>query len=323
MPGIEGLHHVTAIAGEPQQNINFYTGVLGMRLVKLTVNFDDPTTYHLYYGDGQGHPGTILTFFPWPGAPRGRIGTGQLTTTSFALPEKSLPYWRERLRTRDIEFEEAQSDFGDYLLSLRDPDGLQLELVATSKAEPDHVWEHGPVPTEYAIRGFHHVTLSENGYQRTASLLTEALGFHQIDNHGNRFRYAVANAAPSSIVDVVCVPEGRPGRVAVGTVHHVAWRTATDAQQLQWHDTLVERDYDVTPVLDRQYFRSIYFREPGGVLFEIATDPPGFATDETVERLGSSLKLPPWLEQVRADLERLLPPIKLPRIGGGTVDEAA
>jgi len=167
MHGIEGLHHVTAIAGEPQTNINFYTGVLGLRLVKRTVNFDDPTTYHLYYGDGQGHPGTIMTFFPWPGAPRGRIGAGQLTVTSFAVPEKSLPYWREHLRKRSVEFQETTSNFGQETLFLKDPDGLQLELVSTSNADPDRLWERGPVPTEHAIRGFHHVTLSEHGYERS------------------------------------------------------------------------------------------------------------------------------------------------------------
>lgn len=323
MPAIEGLHHVTAIAGEPQANINFYTSVLGLRLVKVTVNFDDPTTYHLYYGDGQGHPGTILTFFPWPGAYPGRIGTGQLTVTSFAVPEKSLPYWRERLRKRGVGFDEASSDFGEEMLFLRDPDGLQLELVSTSNAEPERVWQRGPVPTEHAIRGFHHVTLSENGYERTASLLIHTLGFKQIGKQRNRFRYAVANGAPSTMVDLVCAPEGRPGRVAVGTVHHVAWRTATDTEQVQWRDTLIEGEYDVTPIIDRQYFHSIYFREPGGVLFEIATDPPGFATDENVERLGTSLKLPPWLEEARPELERLLPPIELPKLGGGEAHEAA
>ena len=231
MAGIEGLHHVTAIAGDPQVNIDFYAGVLGLRLVKLTVNFDDPTTYHLYYGDGQGHPGTIMTFFPWPGAPRGRIGTGQLTVTSFTVPDKSLPYWRERLRKRGVAFEEATSDFGEELLFLRDPDGLQLEVVSTSNANPDRVWERGPLPTEHAVRGFHHVTLSENGYERTASLLTDVLGFKQIAKQGNRFRYAIADGAPSTMVDLLCAPEGRPGRVAVGTVHHVAWRTATNASK--------------------------------------------------------------------------------------------
>jgi len=323
MSKIEGLHHVTAIAGEPQTNVNFYTGVLGLRLVKLTVNFDDPQTYHLYYGDGQGHPGTIMTFFPWLGAMSGRIGTGQLTVTSFAVPEKSLPYWRERLRQREVEFQEATSNFGEELLFFPDPDGLQLELVSTPNAEPDRVWEGGPVPTEHAIRGFQRVTLSENGYERTAALLTETLGFKQVGKEDNRFRYTVGNGGAGRIVDLVCAPEGRPGRVAVGTVHHVAWRTATDQQQAQWRDRLTTLQYDVTPIIDRQYFHSIYFREPGGVLFEIATDPPGFATDETIDRLGTSLKLPPWLEEARSQLEQLLPPIELPKIGGGQTDEAA
>ena len=322
MAGIEGLHHVTAIAGEPQANINFYTGVLGLRLVKLTVNFDDPTTYHLYYGDGQGHPGTIMTFFPWPGAYRGRIGTGQLTVTSFAVPEKSLPYWRERLLKRGVDFDEARSDFGEEMLFLRDPDGLQLELISSSEADPDRIWERGPIPTEYAVRGFHHVTLSENGYERTALLLSETLGFKQIAKEGNRFRYTVAKGAPSTMVDLVCAPEGQPGRVAVGTVHHVAWRTASNEEQARWRSALTKLEYDVTPIIDRQYFHSIYFREPGGVLFEIATDPPGFATDETVERLGTSLKLPPWLEKARPELRKLLARIELPKIGG-EADEAA
>lgn len=322
MAKIEGLHHVTAIAGDPQTNINFYAGVLGLRLVKLTVNFDDPTTYHLYYGDGQGYPGTIMTFFPWLGAVRGRIGTGQLTDTSFAVPEKSLPYWRQRLREQKVEFDEETSEFGEETPFLKDPDGLQLELVSSSDANPDRVWEGGPVPTEHAIRGFHHVTLSENGYERSAALLTETLGFKQIAREKNRFRYVVGGA-PGTIIDLVCAPEGRPGRVAVGTVHHVAWRTPTDQEQAQWRNTLSEMQYDVTPIIDRQYFRSIYFREPGGVLFEIATDPPGFATDETVERLGTTLKLPPWLEKARPELEHLLPRIELPKIAGGKTDEAA
>jgi glyoxalase family protein len=323
MPRIEGLHHVTAIAGEPQTNIDFYTGVLGLRLVKLTVNFDDPTTYHLYYGDGQGHPGTILTFFPWPGAFRGRIGTGQLTVTSFAVPEKSLPYWTQRLSRSSIECEKTHSDFGEEIVFLKDPEGLQLELVSTPNANPDRAWEKGPVPAEHAIRGFSRVTLSENGHQRTASMLTQVLGFREIAKEGNRFRYGLDSGAPGAVVDVVCTPEGRPGRIAVGTVHHVAWRTPTDAEQVQWRENLIREEYDVTPIIDRQYFHSIYFQEPGGVLFEIATDPPGFAIDEPLDRLGSSLKLPSWLEEARPKLERLLPPIHVTVPAGGQADEAA
>jgi glyoxalase family protein len=322
LPDILGLHHVTAIAGDPQLNLDFYAGVLGLRLVKLTVNYDDPTTYHLYYGDGQGQPGTILTFFPWPGAFAGRIGTGQLTVTSFAVPERSLAYWKNRLVEHGTSVEEASSDFDEELLSFTDPDGVQLELVSTSRANPDHAWNRGPVPVDFAIRGFHHVTLSENGYERTASLLTDTLGFRRIHEHGARFRYAAGTGLPGTMVDLVCAPEGRPGRVAVGTVHHVAWRTPTAEQQVKWRETVKNLQYNVTPIIDRTYFHSIYFREPGGVLFEIATDPPGFAVDEPANALGSSLVLPSWLESERGELERVLPPVRLPKLNGGHADAA-
>jgi catechol 2,3-dioxygenase-like lactoylglutathione lyase family enzyme len=322
MSEILGLHHVTAIAGDPQKNIDFYAGILGLRLVKLTVNYDDPTTYHLYYGDGQGHPGTIMTFFPWPGAIAGRIGTGQLSVTSFAVPEKSFGYWKSRLTEHQRSVQETRSEFDEELLFFTDPDGLQLELVATPHANPDRVWSRGPVPADFAIRGFHHVTLSESGYERTASLLTDTLGFKRLQEHGSRFRYAVSTGIPGTIVDLICAPEGMPGRVAVGTVHHVAWRTPTDKQQAIWRETIRDLQYDVTPVIDRTYFHSIYFREPGGVLFEIATDPPGFAVDEPADGIGSSLVLPPWLEGERGELERILPTVQLPKPPGGQADAA-
>lgn len=307
---IPGLHHVTAIAGDPQTNIDFYTGVLGLRLVKLTVNYDDPGTYHLYYGDGQGHPGTMLTFFPWPGGMPGRIGTGQLTVTSFAVPERALEYWQKRFREHSVNCKEGRSLLDERTLAFADPDGLRLELVSAADASPDRAWEQGPVPVDFAIRGFHHVTLDEEGYERTAALLTETLGFRLVDSKGNQFRYAVASGGTGTIVDVLCAPAGRAGRVAVGTVHHVAWRTPTGAQQLLWRSAL--RSYNVTPVIDRKYFHSIYFREPGGVLFEIATDPPGFAVDEPASELGSHLLLPPWLEPSRAELQAVLPQVRLP-----------
>ena len=309
-PQILGIHHVTAIAGEPQANIDFYAGILGLRLVKLTVNFDDPTTYHLYYGDGQGHPGTILTFFPWPGAARGRIGTGQLTVTSFAVPEHSLNYWKQRFTGHSIDCKESRSLTDEHALTFSDPDGLQLELISTADANPDRAWARGPVPVEHAIRGFHHVTLSEEGYERTATLLTETMGFRLVESKQNQFRYAIGSGGTGTIVDVLCTPAGRPGRVSVGTVHHVAWRTPTDEQQALWRSALGE--YNVTPIIDRKYFHSIYFREPGGVLFEIATDPPGFAVDEPAGELGTHLLLPPWLEPSRTELESILPKLKLP-----------
>ncbi|MBV9444091.1 MAG: ring-cleaving dioxygenase [Acidobacteriaceae bacterium] len=316
MNSIPGIHHVTAIASDPQANIDFYGGVLGLRLVKLTVNFDDPTTYHLYYGDGQGHPGTILTFFPWPQARRGRIGTGQVTVTSFAVPDRSLDFWETYLQHRGVDGKRDRSLFGQEVLSLRDPDGLQLELASTPDAHPDRAWEHGPVPPEYAIRGFHHVTLTVEGYERTVELLTNTMGFRLIESKENRFRYSTQSGSDSkagTIVDVLCAPAARPGMVAVGTVHHVAWRTSTDDEQIQWRKTLSGQHYNVTPVIDRKYFHSIYFREPGGVLFEIATDPPGFAVDEAAETLGSHLVLPAWLEPHRAELEKVLPKVRLPQ----------
>jgi glyoxalase family protein len=320
---IPGIHHVTAIAGDPQTNIDFYAGILGLRLVKLTVNFDDPTSYHLYYGDSQGHPGTILTFFPWPDAIHGQVGTGQVTAISFAVPDGSLEFWENHLQERRIKYERVRSGFEEELLTLADPDGLQLELVSAPQTDPDRAWDHGPVPPEYAIRGFHHVTLMEEEYERTAMLLTGAMGFRLIGSNENRFRYATPGddlgLKAGTMADVLRTPAGRAGLVAVGTVHHVAWRTPTDEQQREWQKALSAQRYNVTPVIDRKYFHSIYFREPGGVLFEIATDPPGFAIDEPAGELGSHLVLPDWLEPYRAELERVLPKVRLPEAKGVSI----
>jgi len=311
---IRGIHHVTAIAGDPQRNLEFYTGVLGLRLVKLTVNYDDPAGYHFYYGDGQGQPGTILTFFPWPGAPRGRQGTGQVTLASFAVPQSSLGYWQERFQAHAVSSERPGSRFDEEVLAFRDPDGLPLELVASSRGDGREPWAGGAVPAEHAIRGFHGLTLAEEGYERTASLLAEFLGFRLAQEKGNRFRYQAGPEGTGALVDVLCLPNALPGRVAVGTVHHVAWRTPNDEEQKSWRAQIAALGFNVTPVIDRLYFHSIYFREPGGVLFEIATDPPGFTVDETVEQLGTGLMLPPWLEARRESLERSLPPLRLPRM---------
>jgi catechol 2,3-dioxygenase-like lactoylglutathione lyase family enzyme len=308
---IPGIHHVTAIAGDPQQNLDFYTGVLGLRLVKLTINFDDPGTYHLYYGNETGSPGTILTFFPWPDAPQGRLGTGQTTLVSFAIPAASLKFWMEHLKAHKLTFDGPFPRFDEQVLAFADPDHLQLELIATSGgSEP---WRGGSVPVEHGIRGFHSVTLSEEGYESTAGLLTSVLGFRQAGESGNRFRYVTGEGGASAIVDVLCQPELQRGAVAVGAVHHIAWRALDDAEQRAWRHEIGERGHNVTPVLDRNYFHSIYFREPGGVLFEIATDPPGFSVDEPVAELGQHLKLPSWLEPQRAQLEHILPKLKLPK----------
>jgi glyoxalase family protein len=309
---IFGIHHVTAIASDPQRNVDFYTGVLGLRLVKLTVNFDDPRSYHLYYGDELGHPGTILTFFAWLGVPKGRHGTGQVTVTSFSVPQASLDYWIERLSQRGVSYKGPTSRFDETILSLQDPDGLALELVAHSQAQNRPPWKEGTVPAEYAIRGIHTVTLSEDGYERTAKLLTETFGFRPLSEENNVFRFEVGGGGPGAYVDVRCAPELRRGLVAAGTVHHVAWRTPTDEQQQAWREALAGLNFNVTPVMDRKYFHSIYFREPGGILFEIATDAPGFTVDEPVEQLGTHLELPPWLEQDRSELEQVLPSLSLP-----------
>ena len=307
-----GIHHVTAICGDPQANVDFYASVLGLRLVKRTVNFDAPTTYHLYYGDEVGHPGTILTFFPWPGAPRGVRGTAQATATAFAVPPGSLEWWTDRLARSATRFETMEERFGERVLPLRDPDDLAIELVERSEATEQPWWEAGPVPAPYALRGFHGVTLTLEGHERTAALLSDVMGLEPSGQQENRFRYAAAQRGVGAMVDLIRAPGVRVGRVALGTVHHVAFRCATDAEQTAWQRRLADAGRSVTPVQDRQYFRSIYFHEPGGVLFEIATDPPGFTRDEAPEALGHALKLPPWLEPRRTFIEDRLPRLQVP-----------
>ncbi len=306
-----GIHHVTAIGGGPQRNVDFYVGLLGLRMVKKTVNFDDPETYHLYYGNGDGTPGSIMTFFPWAGAPTGLQGTGQLTVTSFSIPESSLGYWTDRLIDRGIRFEKPTQRFDDTVVSFADPEGMKLELVA-SATDDRAPWEDGTVPAEYAVRGFHHVTLSERDPERTTKLMTETLGFRQVEEADGRFRFEAGDGGPGNVVDVIDGSGDSRGRMGVGTVHHVAFRADDDEHQLAMREEVAGLGYDVTPVLDRNYFHSIYFREPGGVLFEIATDPPGFAADEAPEDLGTNLKLPPWLESRRGRIEEALPPLTLP-----------
>ena len=228
---IPGIHHITAIAGDPQRNIDFYTGILGQRLVKQTVNFDDPGAYHLYFGDEVGTPGTILTFFAWPGAPRGRWGTGQIVAVSFAIPAASLIYWSNRLQEHGVNVKEPVTRFGEQVLSFTDPDGLTLELITQQQAEQRRIWQNSPVPAVHAIRGFHSLTLAEAGYEATAAMLTDILSFQQLAPEGNRYRYVVGQGAA---IDVLSLAHETHGRIAVGTVHHVAWRATDDAQQLAW-----------------------------------------------------------------------------------------
>jgi glyoxalase family protein len=314
---IAGIHHVTAMAGDPQANVDFYTGALGLRLVKKTVNFDDPGTYHLYYGDELGHPGTIMTFFPWPLARRGVQGAGQATVTAFSVPEGSLGYWTERLSRLDVAFDDPKPRLGEEVLTVLDPDGLRLELVARA-GDDRQGWTGGPVPAEKAIRGFDGVTLTEWNLDVTQGVLAETMGFRRVGEEGNRVRFEVGPGGAGTRVDVLVSPAAARGHVSAGTVHHVAFRAVDEADQLAWREAVAESGLYVTPVLDREYFHSIYFREPGGVLFEIATDPPGFTRDETIASLGSSLKLPPWLEPDRARIEAALPPIEAYAPVGGT-----
>lgn len=321
-----GIHHVTAVASDPQRNADFYLRALGMRLVKRTVNFDVPDTYHLYYGDEQGTPGTILTFFPWPNAPRGRRGVGQATTVSFAVPEGSLGWWLSHLQRLGVEASHARTRFDEECLTLADHDGLVIELVAAADTPDTRPWERGPIPAEHAIRGFHSVTLSQVTTDATHDMLVDTLGFRLVAETSGRYRYDTGQGGPGARVDVVAEPEAPEGLVAAGTVHHVAWRAPDGDAQKNWRGDIVDAGVRVTPIIDRQYFESIYFREPGGVLLEIATDPPGFTKDEPLLELGKALKLPPWLEPRRDELEAALPDLKIPdpetwadeRTGGDT-----
>lgn len=306
-----GIHHVTAIASDPQRNLDFYTGPLGMRLVKLTVNFDDPGTYHFYFGDEQGAPGTIITFFPWPGARRGRAGTGQIGATAFSVPVNSLGFWRDRLAGLDIATTQ-ESRFDQEVLVFTDPDGMTLEIAGDSAVDTVPGWNGGLVPAEHAIRGFHSVTLWEADADETHTILHNGLGFAAIDEAGARTRYHIAEPGIGTRVDVLHLPETPPASGGAGTVHHVAWRTGDRDLQQEWQARVSARGLHVTDILDRQYFTSIYFREPGGVLFEIATDPPGFTLDESPEELGSALRLPPWYEKQRSVIETVLPSLRLP-----------
>jgi glyoxalase family protein len=315
-PDMPGIHHITAICSDPQRNVDFYCGLLGLRLVKKTVNFDDPGTYHLYYGDGVGSPGTIITFFAWllpPGVrANARQGTGQITTTPLRIPLESVDFWLDRFAAQDINFDGPTTRFGEQVIAFADPDGLPLELVARDGRAEQAAWEDSPIPPDRAIRGFAGAVLGLDGYEHTAAVLTDVMGFRQIAEEGSRFRFQAGEGDHAAMIDLHCQPEGERGRMGVGAVHHIAWRTASAATQLEWRSVIAAAGLNVSPVLDRNYFQSIYYREPGGVLFEIATDPPGFAVDEPLEALGTHLKLPAWLESRRERLEANLPELRIP-----------
>lgn len=312
-PPIKGLHHVTCICSDPPQNYQFYTTVLGLRLVKKTVNFDDPSSYHLYYGDSVGTPGSVITFFSWPGMPEVREGTGQASAIAFAVSEPALTYWRTRLEAHGVETRGPMQRLNEVYIEFADPDGLKLELVVADQGAAFQPWEKSPVPTEHQLRGFHAVTLSEAGYELTEALLTHQMGWSLLTDRDGRFRYQAPGAGPASRVDIVCQPGGRHGLSGNGAVHHVAFRVDDDAAQRAWRAALVSLGYNLSPVMDRSYFRSIYFREPGGILFEIATTAPGFAVDEALDSLGAALKLPPQYESVRSEIEDALVALPPPR----------
>jgi glyoxalase family protein len=302
-----GIHHVTAISGKAAHNLEFYKHVIGLRFVKKTVNFDDPGTYHLYYGDRVGHPGTILTFFPWEHAAPGRAGVGLTQQTAFRIPVGSIGYWTHRLVEKGVAHQQPERRFGEQVLSFGDPDGMSLALVGVTGAEAEPAWDGEGVPAEHAIRGFHGVTLMIEDGARTAAILRDVLGFKKAGQDGTLARFT-ADATVGGIVDIREAKGFLRGHLGRGSVHHIAFRAADDATQAAMARKLeTEHGLHPTPQLDRQYFRSVYFREPGGILFEIATDAPGFAVDEPVESLGEHLKLPPFLEARRKEIEAVLP----------------
>ncbi len=307
---IKGLHHVTAMAANPQDNVNFYAGILGLRLVKKTINFDAPDVYHLYYGDETGTPGSIMTFFPFRDMVPGSQGHGQTKATTFSIPSKSVDYWIKRFEQFKVPFKAPKHRFNETVIEFQDFDGLGLELI-TNDSDQRTPFSYGSIPLEYAIRGFYSVELLETKYEYTESVLVDLLNHEFVAEEGNRRRYAPKDAQPGQIIDLVYDGQRTFGVGGSGTVHHIAFDTETDDTQLEVRERVIRGGLMPTQVLDRQYFHSIYFREPGGVLFEVATSPPGFTFDESVETLGTDLKLPSWEEHRRAYIEGLLEPITL------------
>jgi glyoxalase family protein len=312
MSVISGLHHVTAIAGDPQENLDFYAGRLGMRLVKRTVNQDVPGTYHLFYADSVGHPGSDLTFFPWPDMPPGRQGVGHTVEVALAVPPGSLAWWTVRVREAGNAAGQVETRFGEQVLPLRDPHGLPIALVETADAREFTPWDGSPVPAERQIRGLHGVRLLARHLAPTATFLTDGLGFRQIAEENGWRRYAVGEGGSGRVLDLQAGADRPRGEWGVGSVHHIAWRVPDDAAEAVAQRRILEAGRRPTEVIDRFWFKSVYFTEPGGALFEIATDGPGFGVDEAPGALGSTLVLPPWLESRRSAIEASLPPLRLP-----------
>ncbi len=305
-----GIHHVTAIAGPARRNLDFYTRTLGLRLVKKTVNFDDPGTYHFYFGDETGSPGTILTFFPWEHVAPGRLGVGETQETVFRVPEGAIGYWTHRFIEKGVAHDAPARRFGETIVSFRDPDGMRLALIGVPGIESEPAWTDGDVPAEVAVRGFHSVNLLLKEAAPTGAILTDVLSFSEVGREDRIVRYKAGDTAIGGIVDIHEAGSFLPCRMGGGSVHHIAFRAADDTEELAMKKKLAENHgIDTTEQRDRNYFRSVYFREPGHVLFEIATDVPGFAIDEPVASLGRSLKLPPVYESRRREIEQVLPEV--------------
>ncbi|WP_061792200.1 ring-cleaving dioxygenase, partial [Cytobacillus firmus] len=302
-----GIHHISAIVGHPQENVDFYAGVLGLRMVKQTVNFDDPGTYHLYFGNNEGKPGTIITFFPWAKASQGVIGDGQVGVTSYAIPKGALGFWKDRFEKFKISYT-TEKRFSEESIRFRDPHGLVLEMVERDEGETN-TWTFGAITPDVAVKGFAGATLYSSQPDQTALLLERVMGLERIGEEGEMIRFQ-SSAQIGNVIDLKKIP-GKRGQMGVGTVHHIAWRAEDDQDQLEWLEYVRSNGYGVTPVRDRNYFNAIYFREHGEILFEIATDPPGFAHDESPGKMGEMLMLPEQYENMRNGIERKLIPIEV------------
>ncbi|MBS3944969.1 MAG: ring-cleaving dioxygenase [Melioribacter sp.] len=307
---INGIHHITVMASDPQANYDFYSDLLGMRFIKKTVNFDAPDVYHLYYADEVGTPGTVLTFFPFPDARRGKRGTGEISTVYFSVPSKSINYWVNRLASRAVDFDGPAKKFGYEYISLLDPDGMKIEIVADPTADNIMGWKNGDVPAEHSIRKFFGVNYYLKRAAESENLLVNVMGAKLNGTEGKIKRYSFGEESSEAFVDIFEDGNTERGISGAGTVHHIAWRTADDEEQNNWRNKVIEFGAYPTEMVDRNYFHSIYFREPGGILYEIATDGPGFMVDENFESLGMELKLPPWHEPKRKLIEQILIPLK-------------
>jgi glyoxalase family protein len=311
MDPIKGLHHVTAVARDPQRNVDFYRNILGQRLVKRTVNFDSPDTYHFYFGDETGSPGSILTFFAWPGMKRGVDGNGETNAVAYNVPVNSFSFWQEHLSKNDIKVETIEKRFDQNVLAFNDPDSMRVELVESPSLSLAKFWHDGPIPQEYALSGFHSVTLWVDNLKPTSDLLINQMGYQAVGQEENRYRFVGDKNSLGNIVDIVHRPNKMQAGFGAGSIHHIAFRVPTDEKQLEYQSALGQVGFNVTSVMDRSYFHSIYFREHGGVLFEIATDTPGFLIDEDKNFLGETLKLPEWFEPNRTQIEQSVAPLTL------------